>query len=65
MKNDMTYCNNETCLHKMGCSRNLIHYTILDGVKLSMIDGKDCIDVPDNEMPYRYMIKFRNSDLKN
>lgn len=58
----MTYCNNETCIHRRGCSRNLMHYTVLEGIKLSMIDGEECINVPDHEMPYRYIIRFRNSD---
>lgn len=62
MKTDTTYCNNTTCLHRAGCSRNLMHYTVLDGIRLSVFDGEDCINVPDDEMPYRHMIRFRNSD---
>lgn len=62
MKNNMTYCSSNNCLHKLGCKRNLINYTVLDGIKLSMINEEECINVPETEMPYQYLIRFRNSD---
>lgn len=55
-------CINENCIHRFGCILHKDHFIIKNTNNFDIFDGEDCINVDEDEMPYRYMIRFRNSD---
>ncbi len=59
MTNDYSYCNESSCIHRIGCKR-FIQNHILNFTPTRWINGKNCI----NSEPYPYALldRFRNSN---
>ncbi len=60
MNQDITYCTSTSCIHSLGCRRNLSNYKderIAEMTRYSCIDGKHC---QDND--FSDLIRFRLSD---
>jgi hypothetical protein len=62
MIKDITYCSNNSCIHRRGCKRSLSNYEIPNEMILSVFDGLECENPPDDELRYQLLIRFRLSD---